>query len=347
MKSILLDYLVCPRCQEHLECQIEYQQNDEIMTGELSCNRCGEEYKIINGIPRFITQNQPLQGQNLDTARAFGWEWQTFRRLHDVSSYKKQFLDWVHPIQPDFFKEKVILDAGCGMGRFSIVSSLFGAKLVLAVDASDAVEAAWVNVSNYSNIHVIQADINNLPFRRSGEAQIDFIFSIGVLHHLDIPKIGFVSLVTHLTYKGSIFVWVYGKENNEWVVKIINPIRKTLTSRISPSALYVLSWILTLFIQPLLKILYWPANSIKLFGLMTKILPYNSYFAWLSQFGFRHNHHVVFDHLVAPVAFYITKSELESWFQDTGVEILSITRRNQNSWRGHGILCQDHSQEEI
>ncbi|NTW18335.1 MAG: class I SAM-dependent methyltransferase, partial [Nostocales cyanobacterium W4_Combined_metabat2_030] len=73
----------------------------------------------------------------------------------------------------------------------SLVSSRFGAKLVLAVDASMAVEAAKQNSKLFDNIHVIQADLHHLPFRQKQQAQIDFIFCIGVLHHLDVPKVGF------------------------------------------------------------------------------------------------------------------------------------------------------------
>jgi uncharacterized protein len=51
MKIFLLDNLVCPQCQVNLERHIENQQNGEIKTGKLSCNKCGEYYRIIDGIP--------------------------------------------------------------------------------------------------------------------------------------------------------------------------------------------------------------------------------------------------------------------------------------------------------
>jgi SAM-dependent methyltransferase/uncharacterized protein YbaR (Trm112 family) len=338
MKKILLDYLVCPTCQLNLKCNIESGHSDEIKTGELLCGTCGEKYRIINGIPRFITQNQPLKGSNFDTASAFGWQWQIFPELHDVLNYEKQFLDWVYPIKPNFFKGKVVLDAGCGMGRFSIVSSLFGSKLVLAVDASDSVEAARENISNYSNVELIQADIHNLPLRMGSQAQIDFIFSIGVLHHLDDPKKGFEALIKHLKSHGTIFAWVYGRENNEWLMRVVNPLRTVFTSKLPRRLLYYLSWLITVGLQPVLKMIYKPINTSNTFKRIKLLLPYNDYFAWLSQFCFRHNHTVIFDHLVAPVAFYISKVELEEWYGDAGLEIIGISARNQNSWRSHGRL---------
>lgn len=338
MKRILLAYLVCPDCQVGLACRATAEKGENIESGVLHCAECGVDYPIVRGIPRFVTEKRPLSGQNVDTASAFGWEWQEFSELHDLETYQAQFLDWISPIQPDFFKDKVVLDAGCGMGRFSLVSSHFGAKMVLAMDASEAVEAASENARSFPNVHVIQGDINRLPLRRSPEAQgqIDFAFSIGVLHHLDDPEAGFHSLVRHLRPDGSIFGWVYGRENNGWLVHLVNPVRTVLTSRLPRQVLYGLSWLITAGLHPLVRYVYRPANGRAGLRWLTRLLPYNDYMAWLGQFGFRHNHHVVFDHLVAPVAFYIRKEEFREWFNKARLEVVDMSWRNQNSWRGHG-----------
>lgn len=336
MKLSLLEYLVCPDCQIDLDCQTTAENGDDIETGVLCCLQCEKRYPILRGIPRFVTAEQPLSGKNVETANAFGWEWQEFRELHDLATYEAQFLDWIYPIEPEFFRGKVVLDAGSGMGRFSLVSSAFGAKVVLAIDASDAVEAARNNAQDFSNVHVIQGDIHHLPLRRGQDAQVDFVFSIGVLHHLDDPQAGFNALVEHLRRDGTIFVWVYGRENNGWVVHVVNPIRAMLTSRLPHRALYVLSWPITAGLHSILKLVYRPVNAAGALGWLRKLLPYNDYLAWLGQFRFRHNHHVVFDHLVAPVAFYLRREEFEAWFHKAGMEVIDISWRNQNSWRGHG-----------
>lgn len=336
MKRAVLDYLVCPDCQVALVCRAA---GDEIETGSLDCPRCGLSYPIERGIPRFVTTERPLAGDNIKTADAFGWEWQTFSRLHDMAAYQAQFLDWIEPIPPAFFEDKVVLDAGCGMGRFSLVSSRFGARAVLAIDASDAVEATRRNAAAYDNVHVIQADLHHLPLRRGSQAQMNFIFSIGVLHHLDRPQAGFNALVQHLHPDGTIFAWVYGRENNGWLVNGINPVRLLLTSRLPRRALYVLSWLAALVVHAGVKLVYQPANARGAPAWLRRVLPYNDYLAWLSQYGFVHNHHVVFDHLVAPVAFYLRREEFEAWFAEAGLELIDLSWRNRNSWRGHGRLA--------
>ncbi|HEX9924080.1 MAG TPA: methyltransferase domain-containing protein [Anaerolineae bacterium] len=338
MQRHLLEYLVCPDCQLGLNCQVTAASDHGIETGSLSCPHCGLNYPIVRGIPRFVTTERPLTGENIETAKAFGWQWQKFDKLHDLALYKAQFLDWLYPINPDFFEGKVVLDAGCGMGRFSLASSSFGAKLVLAVDASESVEAAAHNTRAVSNIHVIQADLHHLPLRSGPDAQVDFAFTIGVLHHLDAPQAGFKALVQHLCPGGTTFAWVYGRENNGWVVNVVNPIRTILTSRLPRPALYGLSWLITAVLHPVLKLIYRPANAGGAFGWLGRLLPYNAYFAWLGQFQFHHNHHVVFDHLVAPVAFYLRREEFEAWFEAAGLELIDLSWRNKNSWRGHGRL---------
>jgi 2-polyprenyl-3-methyl-5-hydroxy-6-metoxy-1,4-benzoquinol methylase/uncharacterized protein YbaR (Trm112 family) len=336
MKRTVLEFLVCPDCGVALTCHAVLEKDDDIESGALDCAQCGLSYPIVRGIPRFVTLERPLSGQNVETADAFGWEWQEFTELHDLPTYEAQFLDWVTPIQPGYLQGKVVLDAGCGMGRFSLVAQHFGARAVLAVDASAAVEAAHQNTHWCHNIHVIQADIHHLPLRRAAAAQMEFVFSIGVLHHLDDPQAGFRALVNHLHKKGSLFAWVYGRENNGWLINVINPVRITLTSRLPRRALYALSWLLTLGLHPIVRYVYRPASIISALRPLCRILPYRDYLAWLGQFGLRHNHHVVFDHLVAPVAFYLRREEFAGWFDDSGLEIVEISWRNRNSWRGHG-----------
>jgi SAM-dependent methyltransferase len=262
----------------------------------------------------------PLESGQRRTVEAFGWEWQTFRHL--PADEQKQFLDWIHPLGAEFFVDKVVLDAGCGMGRFAVASAAFGARDVLAIDLSDAVEAAAENARDRANVHVVQADIHHLPLR-PGSA--DFAFCIGVLHHLPEPERGFRCLVDQVKPGGAVFAWVYGRENNGWLVRVVNPIRERVASRLPRRMLLRLSFVLALGLHPL--------------GKLARLcpLPYRAYLRWLGEYGFRHTHHVVFDHLVAPTAFYIRRDEFAAWFTRAGLGSPSLTWRNRNSWRGFAI----------
>jgi len=149
--------------------------------------------------------------------------------------YEQQFLDWISPIEPAFFEGKLVLDAGCGIGRHAFFAARYGAKDVVAMDLSAAVETAFRNIGRLPNAHVIQADILAPPFARAaGKGAFDFIYSIGVLHHLPDPEAGFRSLVRCLRPGGTFFGWVYGYENNALVHRVIDPVRRRVTSRLPP-----------------------------------------------------------------------------------------------------------------
>ena len=339
MKRRLLDFLVCPCCQVSFRCQATREEGPDVVEGQLTCEACSRTFPIVRSIPRILPST--LRQGNQATADAFGWEWQHFRRLHpqEVETNREQFLDWIRPIEPHYFEGKVVLDAGCGMGRFSYLASVMGAKEVIAVDVSPAVEAARENCLDLGNVHIVQADIYNLPLRKrqaGNEGQIEFAFSIGVLHHLPDPEAGFHVLVDHLCNTGSIFAWVYGYENNRWVVRFVNPVRKHVTSRLPRPVLMGLAWGITAFLQPVLKLLYGWLGSEEGIGWVRRLLPYREYLSWLAQYGFRHTHEVVFDHLVAPTAFYIRREEFSRWFSEAGFNDAVITPRNDNSWRGWG-----------
>ena len=97
--------------------------------------------------------------------------------------------------------------------------------------------------------------------------------------------------------------------------------------------LYVTSAVPSLILHLLVKVIYRPVSGLKA---IRGWLPYTEYMIWLSRFGFKHTHHVVFDQLVAPVAYYIPRTEFEGWFDRAALQHVQITWRNQNSWRGYG-----------
>jgi len=331
MKARLVELLACPLCSGDLELHRtdEADLDGEISQGSLECAACRSAFPIRDGVPRLLPPD--LSATQEKTASAFGWQWQQFTELYD--QYEAQFLDWIDPIQPEFFRDKVVLDAGCGNGRHAYYAARYGAREIVAMDLSAAVETAYANMGKLPNAHVIQGDIYNPPFKRSGETgPFDFIYSIGVLHHLPDPEAGFRSLVRFLKRGGAIFAWVYGKENNGVVHGLINPLRKTVTSRMPPALLPAVAWPMAVVFQGTVKGVYRPLRRTPVF----KVLPLNDYLYSLSTFSFRRNYNIVYDHLVAPVAFYLRRDEFEDWFRHADLTEIRISPRNRNSWRGFG-----------
>lgn len=327
MKSSLLSLLVCPACHSALTVHTDRAEESEIMEGRLDCTGCSTQYPITRGIPRFLSHG--LTEDQKATADAFGYEWTHYSALTEAD--RREFLDWIAPVAPADFAGKVILDAGCGKGRHTFLSAQFQARTVVGVDLSNAVEAAFGNTRNLPNVHIVQADILNLPFAHP----FDLAYSIGVLHHLPVPKQGFLSLATHVKPGGRIIAWVYGKEGNLWIEKLVDPVRKNITSRLPRFFTRCLSFVPAVVLYVGLKFLYRPAiqrPSLK------RMLPYSDYLCSISGYSFAENFWNVFDQLVAPTAYYHSQEEVVDWFATIKGKQVTISRHNSNSWRGTALL---------
>jgi SAM-dependent methyltransferase len=329
VKEKLLSYLVCPACEGPLDLSVSTIEDREIMEGELRCASCPTSFPITFGVPRFANLEQ-VESDKRATAAGFGWQWQHFTQ--EDERYAEQFLGWIAPVTPEFFRDKVVLEGGCGKGRHTQLAARWGAREVIGIDLSVAVETAFAATRSLDNAHIIQADIYHLPLAR----KFDYAFSIGVLHHLPDPRGGFLSLASKVKPGGHISAWIYGAENNEWITRLVNPVREKLTSRIDQRALLQLSKIPAACLYMATKLIYGPLNRTG--SSLAKHLFYNDYLSSISTFGWREQHTIVFDHLVAPTAFYISREDFETWWRDLGASDVLIRWHNKNSWRGTGIV---------
>ena len=301
------------------------------MEGDLDCAGCARHFAIVRGVPRFADLDQ-LEAEKAATAANFGWQWQHFTQ--EDERYAEQFLGWIAPVRPEFFKDKVVLEGGCGKGRHTQLAARWGARDVIGIDLSAAVESAFAATRFLENAHIIQADIYHLPLRRA----FDYAFSVGVLHHLPDPRAGFISLAGKVKAGGHLSAWVYGAENNEWITRWINPLRERVTSRMSRRALLHLSKLPTVAVYTATKLIYGPLNRKPGTTALARRLFYNDYLSAISRFGWREQHTIVFDHLVAPTAFYISRAEFDEWWRAIGATEVVEGWHNRNSWRGWGKI---------
>lgn len=323
MKPELIKHLICIHCKNSLKLTV-FKEDSEVIDGILICKKCGEKYLIIEGVPRMLPKE--LAKEMIKTAKGFGYEWKEFSEIHQ--EYESQFLDWIHPVKKEFFKNKLVLDAGCGTGRHAYFAEKYGAT-VIGIDLSEAVDVAYKNTKNLKNTHIVQADIYNLPF---SEEYFDYVYSIGVLHHLPRPQDGFNALVKHTSKKGAISAWVYGRENNT-LLKIADPIRKFLFSHLPLQVNYLLAHIFVISMFPVMKTYNFIDRSTRNEKLK-KMLPQFNFLVYLSKLNFKIVHSIIFDQILAPIANYYTKEEFEKWFKDAKLKNIVISWRNKNSWRG-------------
>ncbi|MFN2498477.1 MAG: class I SAM-dependent methyltransferase [Pyrinomonadaceae bacterium] len=300
------------------------------MQGRLACTACKTSFQILRGVPRFVSSER-LEADKAATAESFGWQWQHF--THTDELYAEQFLGWIAPVTPNFFENKLVLEGGCGKGRHTELAARWGALDVVGVDLSDAVDTAFTATRRLENAHIIQADLYHLPLRRV----FDYAFSVGVLHHLPDPRAGFRSLASRVKPGGHISAWVYGAENNQWITRYVNPLRK-VTSGIDQRALLQISKLPAALMYLATKLVYGPLNRGPAGRKISNHLFYNDYLKAISKFGWREQHTIVFDHLVAPISHYIHREDFAEWWEDVGANEVKIGWHNSNSWRGFGRI---------
>jgi len=204
MKLHHLSLLADPNTHEELTLAEAIYDGDEIISGKLCSST--ETYPIINGIPRFVKD----EGYSDN----FGYQWNRWARIQ----FEDQNLG--RPLQGHttvMFKEitqfseekllgKLVLDMGCGPGRFTDVALTMGAS-VIALDYSSAIDAAKKNFSDKDgDVLFLQGDALKLPLRNNS---IDFSFSIGVLHHTPAPEIGVKEAHRVLCDDGQFAIRVY------------------------------------------------------------------------------------------------------------------------------------------
>jgi SAM-dependent methyltransferase len=339
MKQRLLKFLACPSCRAAVHLREATADDDgEIMAGTLSCEGCAQIFPIMNGVPRFASMAD-VGEEKAEIATKFGYEWKHFTQ--EDTRYGDQFLGWLNPVTPEFFTDKIVLDAGCGKGRHSVLAAEWGAREVIGIDLSEAVDIAFAATRNRDNVHVVQADVCHLPFAQT----FDYAFSLGVLDHIPDPLEGFRSIASRLKPGGRLSVWVYGAENNEWITRFVDPVRTRFTSRVSPRTLLHLSKIPTAILYLTTKLIYGPLKRIGGMRTVNKLF-YGEYLSNLADFGWREQHTIVFDHLVAPTAHYVSRPQFESWWQCIGVTAPVIGFHNQNSWRGFGQISESSAADD-
>jgi len=245
MHRRLLDVLACPKCRNVLDLVADVGGSD-ITSGALSCRSCDATFPIVNGIPRFVpTENY---------ASSFGFQWNRFRleQLDSVNgtmlSRDRFYLEtgW----SPEWLSGKLVLDAGCGAGRFLEIAARTGANVV-GVDISNAVDAAAATLGGRPNLDLVQARIDELPFR---DGVFDGVYCIGVIQHTDAPESCVRSIARALGPGGRIAITAY--ERRRWTMLYSKYLARRLTARLSPRGLYRLISVLLPIVFPITELLY-------------------------------------------------------------------------------------------
>jgi len=258
----------------------------------------------------------PLRGLKRHTIQNFGFEWIEYARFgwddpvyniaYEEAVFRRKAL-----LEPADIDGKLVLDAGCGNGRYTYWASQYGAR-VIGVDLGDGVESAAANTRDLPDVQIVQGDIFRLPF---AAGTFDAAFSIGVLMHTGDAKRATAALARLVRPGGSLTVHLYGKGNviyeavdwtiRKWTTRLSVPRLQEVTNR---------------------------------FFKIQKGLERAGLDGFVNRFVRIGPHpHVIFDWYAAPIATHHTYPEVLGWFKEMTVPVVRTNAEASVSWRRRTI----------
>jgi SAM-dependent methyltransferase len=284
-------------------------RNSWVTTGELVAG--ARSYGITDGIPRLIVEGHAIDEGTQDS---FAYEWQHFDRV--LGDYDEEAGNYFSVVPAEITQDAVVLDAGCGMGRWARHAASLGVRRLYAVDFSRAIDQASRTLEEAGHAHCVQADLCRLPFR---DGTFDFTYCLGVLHHLQDPDVGMSSLNRVTRADGALLVYLYYALDNRprahrWLLAAVTAARR-LTSRLPKPIMYRLAWVIAVLVYlplarfaRLLERLGWTHAALQ--------VPLSHYRSYSLQFMAGD----AFDRFATPIEKRYSRAEIAAWLSSYGRE---------------------------
>jgi SAM-dependent methyltransferase len=163
------------------------------------------------------------------TKAAYALQWNRYRIIRPEED-RATFFSRTGLLTSDL-SEAIVLDAGCGMGRYLRIAAESPARLIVGMDLSEAVTAARELTASGPAIAILQGDLLRPPF---APATFDHIYSLGAIDHTPDPSATFLALARLLKPGGRIVIWVYPRERRviEWIMNVQRAISTRLPLRL-------------------------------------------------------------------------------------------------------------------
>jgi SAM-dependent methyltransferase len=180
----------CPKCKGDL------RASDQALT-------CASDHRfpVVGGLPRFVESD--------GYAASFGFQWQAHARdqldsATGATLSRDRFFRGTR--WPERMPGELILEAGCGSGRFTEVLLSTGARVV-SFDYSAAAQVAHQAFAA-KGAQICQASIYDMPYR---QGSFDRVFCFGVIQHCPDVHAAFDALVKMVKPGGALAVDVYDR----------------------------------------------------------------------------------------------------------------------------------------
>lgn len=171
-----------------------------------------------------ITYRPKIDGLSIKTGNLFHHLWKNltndkFKQSVDLIR-KRLKINKFSELQ---FKNKIVLDVGCGSGRFCVLASSLQAKKVYGIDSSKInIDYNKKKFKKFTNIKFLFGDNTNLKIKRNFS---DITISQGVIHHTTDMFKSLNELIRVTKKGGKILLLVYGEHGMRWsLIKKLRPI---------------------------------------------------------------------------------------------------------------------------
>ena len=258
-----------------------------------------------------------ISNKEKDSISDFGKQFKYHNNLDDYWGSLEILKDIVNPFDLNLIKNKIICEMGVGSGRILKNLIKLSPKKIYAIEPSEAIEIAKKN-NEYAEVEILFKKISGQMINFKNE--IDYIFSIGVIHHIPDAEIVCKKIYESLKPKGKFVIWLYGKEGNELYLFIFNNLRKI--TRFMPDKLLNL---FSIFLNLLL--------SVYIFFCKYLNLPLRNYILnVIKKCSFEKRKYIIFDQLNPSYSKYYTRKDVETLLSKSGFNKFEIVNRRQYSW---------------
>lgn len=235
-----------------------------------------------------------------DIQQTFGAEWQRYSAIRP--EYDQEFAEYFDIVDLSSLRGTRVCDLGCGMGRWSARLKDRCRELVL-LDFAEAIFVARETLRDASNALFFMGDLTRLPFR-PGFA--DFLFCLGVLHHLPTPALDEVRRLR--AYAPRLLIYLYYALDNKpahfrYVLALVTFVRLQVCKVRSPRFREAFTWLGALGIYlPLVTLgrLLQPSG-------LSRFVPLYSEHHWISLAGHRHH---VYDRFFTRIEQRFTRAQI-------------------------------------
>lgn len=254
------------------------------------------------------------------TISDFGEQWQNYTEQDGYYASDNMLSDYFGPLLSlKDLKDCTVCEVGSGNGRFVKIMSRYAGSVV-GIEPSQAVEVSRNFTSDCDNVTYVNSSVYDAGIKD----EFDYVFCLGVLHHMTDPVQGVREIVQMAKPGAKVVIWVYGKEGNGLYIAFTKALR-AITTRIPHVILNLISW---LMLFPL-----------KFYILLCKFLPLPLKKYMLGVLGKYDNYALkltIYDQLNPTIANYWTKEEFREILSAGGLTNLDFYHRHGYSWTASG-----------